>query len=145
LIKAESKGNEATLYLYDEIGVWGIDATEFVKNLQEVKADTIHLRINSPGGDVFEARAMHTALKQHSAMVIAHIDGLAASAASFVAMAADEIEIVDGGFLMIHKALSFMDIWGLFNDEDLTELGTDLVKEKSLLAKVDDSIANDYA
>jgi ATP-dependent Clp protease, protease subunit len=144
--RVENKASEATLYLYDEIGGWfGIDAQEFVKELQNVDADTIHLRINSPGGDVFAARSIQTALKQHKAKVVAHIDGLAASAASFIAMGADEIEMTDGGFLMIHSALSFFDILGYFNAADLDGLMADMAKERDLLAKVDDSIANDYA
>lgn len=140
----ENKTKEATLYLYDEIGFWGTEAKEFVDELQNITADTIHLRINSPGGDVFDARTMQTALKQHSAKIIAHIDGVAASAASVVAMGADEIEMVDGGFLMIHKALSFFDILGYFNDDDLEQLTGEMKKERELLAKVDDSIAKDY-
>jgi ATP-dependent Clp protease, protease subunit len=144
--RVENKASEATLYLYDEIGGWfGIDAQEFVKELQNVDADTIHLRINSPGGDVFAARSIQTALKQHKAKVVAHIDGLAASAASFIAMGADEIEMTDGGFLMIHSALSFFDILGYFNAADLDGLMADMAKERDLLARVDDSIANDYA
>jgi len=144
-LKAETKTDEATLYLYDEISFWGIDAKSFVADLQEIDAKTIHLRINSPGGDVFAARSIQTALKQHKAKVVAHIDGIAASAASFIAMGADEIEMSDGGFIMIHKALSFFDILGYFNDDSLDELSEDIAKERALLAKVDDSIANDYA
>jgi ATP-dependent Clp protease, protease subunit len=143
--RLENKTGEATLYLYEEIGFWGIDAAEFVKDLQKIDADTIHLRINSPGGDVFAARTMQTALKQHKAKVIAHIDGLAASAASFIAMGADEVEMVDGGFIMIHKALSFFDVLGYYNDDALDGLMADMAKERELLAKVDDSIAADYA
>ncbi len=139
------KATEATLYLYDEIGFWGIDAQQFVNDLNEIDADIIHLRVNSPGGDVFAAKAMQTALKQHKAKIITHVDGLAASAASVIAMAGDEIEMVDGGFIMIHKALSFFDVLGYFNDEALTDLIVDMEKEKALLAKVDDSIASDYA
>ena len=140
----KTKG-EATVYLYDEISMWGIEAKPFVEELNALDVDTIHLRIDSPGGDVFAARAIHTAIKQHKAKVIAHIDGIAASAASFIAMAADEIEIVDGGFLMIHKALSFFDIFGYFNDDNLTELTDTITKERGILGKVDDSIATDYA
>lgn len=143
--RIENKADEATLFLYDEIGFWGIEAGEFVAELQAIDADVIHLRINSPGGDVFAARAMQTALKQHKAKVIAHIDGLAASAASVVMLGADEVELVDGGFIMIHKALSFFDILGYFNDKNLEELQGEMDKERNLLAKVDDSIANDYA
>ena len=141
----KKSATEADLYLYDEIGFWGIDAKQFVDDLQKIDADVIHLRINSPGGDVFAAKAMQTALMQHKAKIITHIDGIAASAASVIAMAGDEIEMVDGGFLMIHKALSFFDVLGYFNDDNLTDLMKDMKKERTLLAKVDDSIANEYA
>jgi len=113
--------------------------------LNQIDADTIHLRVNSPGGDVFAARAMQTALKQHKAKIVAHVDGIAASAASTILMGADEIEMVDGGFIMIHKALSFFDVFGFFNDDHLEGLIKDMQKERELLAKVDDSIAGDYA
>lgn len=103
------------------------------------------MRINSPGGDVFAAKAMQTAIMQHDSKIIAHIDGLAASAASVIAMGADEIEMVDGGFLMIHKALSLFDVFGYFNDDNLKDLSSEISKERKLLAKVDDSIAADYA
>lgn len=140
-----NKAKDATLYLYDEISFWGIDSQEFVKEINSLDADTIHLRIDSPGGDVFGARAIATALKQHPATIIAHVDGLAASAATVIVMAADEIEIVDGGFMMIHSALSFFDILGYFNAAYLDTLMEDMRKERDLLAKVDGSIANDYA
>lgn len=115
VFNVEASGdNEVTVYLYDTIvsdDYWGgVSATTFVKELAAITADVIHLRVNSPGGDVFAARAMETALRGHSARVIAHVDGLAASAASFLIMGADEIEISDSGFLMIHKAWSWA--WG---------------------------------
>jgi ATP-dependent Clp protease, protease subunit len=135
---------EATIYLYDEISFWGIEAQPFVEELNALDVGTIHLRIDSPGGDVFAARAIHTAIKQHKAKVIAHIDGLAASAASFISMAADEIEIVEGGFLMIHKAVSFFDILGYYNDDSLSELTETIAKERGILNKVDESIATDF-
>jgi len=135
-VKVEDK--EATIWIYDLIGYdfWtdgGIVAADFVKEIAELKVDTIHLRINSPGGDVFDARAMKTALDQHPANVIAHIDGYAASAASVVALAGDEIEIAEGGFFMIHKA------WGLAigNSEDMIDMA-------KMLEKVDGSLVTDY-
>jgi ATP-dependent Clp protease protease subunit len=76
-----------------------------LKALGNVK--TIDLRINSEGGSVFDGKAMYTQLVEHKAKVITHIDGLAASAASFIAMAGDEIEIAEGGFVMIHNAWLF--------------------------------------
>src|SRR5437868_6062541 len=78
-LRAETSGDEATVYLYDVIDDWfGIGAEAFAKQLSAIDAKVIHLRINSPGGDVFAARSMVTAIRGHKAKVIAHVDGLAA-------------------------------------------------------------------
>lgn len=95
--------------------------------------DTIHLRINSPGGDVFGARAIVAAFRGSGAKVIAHIDGLAASAATFIAANCDEVHMADGAFFMIHQASTMT--WG--NSADLRETA-------NLLDKVDNTIVNDY-
>ncbi|MGK4310088.1 MULTISPECIES: head maturation protease, ClpP-related [Pseudomonas] len=131
-----NEGGEATIYIYDIIGEdWygGVAAKDFVMQLTALDVEVIHLRINSPGGDVFEARAMATALKQHSAKVIAHIDGQAVSAATYVALAADEVEIAAGGFFMIHNA------WTI-------QMGnaSEFRSAADLLDKVDGSISADY-
>jgi len=142
----QNKDEEATIYLYGDIGGWfGIDSQEFIKEFNDIKAKTIHLRVDSGGGDIFAARAIKTAIMQHKSKVIAHIDGLAASAASFLVMGADEIEIVDGGFMMIHNALSFLDVFGYFNVKAMEELREYIDKEISLHEKINQSIANDYA
>ncbi len=127
---------EATVYLYDAIGgYWGIDAQEFVKSLAGLDGvHTIHLRINSPGGDVFDGRAIQTALAQHPAKVVAHIDGLAASAATYVALGADEVEISAGAFFMVHKGWTIQ----IGNADEMRDTA-------SLLDKVDASIKADYA
>jgi ATP-dependent Clp protease, protease subunit len=134
--------NETTLYLYDAIvgnetdTEWygGVAADTFVKTVAAIKDDVIHLRINSPGGDVFAARAMENALRQHKAKVIVHVDGLAASAASYLALAGDEIEIADGAFFMIHKAWTY------------ASGNADKLKQTvDLLDKVDASLADSYA
>jgi len=141
----QNKATEATVYLYGDIGGWfGVDQLEFIKEFNTIDAGTIHLRVDSSGGDVFAARAIKTAIMQHKAKVIAHIDGIAASAASFLVMGADEIEIVNGGFIMIHNAMSFIDILGYFNADDLQKLIDDLGKEKDLHGKINESIAADY-
>lgn len=133
---------EAEVFLYDTIvsstleAEWwgGVDAQTFVKALRGIDADVINLRIDSPGGSVFAARAMETALREHKAKVIVHIDGLAASAASFVAMAGDEVRMAPGAMMMIHKA------WTLAygNAEDLTDTA-------ALLEKIDATLADTYA
>jgi ATP-dependent Clp protease protease subunit len=141
----QNKNSEATVYLYGDIGGWfGIESQEWIKEFNAIDAGTIHLRVDSSGGDIFSARSMKTAIMQHPAKVIAHVDGLAASAASFLIMGADEIEIVDGGFIMIHNALSFIDFFGYFNIEDINKLISDMEREKELHSKINDSIASDY-
>jgi ATP-dependent Clp protease, protease subunit len=109
--KAEKvSDNEDVLYLYDVIvdsdpwGMGGVSALDFVKTLYGMSAPVIHLRINSPGGDVFAARAMAQAIKEHPSTIIAHVDGMAASAATFPVIAADESVISEGGMFMIHNA-----------------------------------------
>lgn len=128
-------GPEATVYLYDAIDAYyGVNAESFVKDFNAITAPTIHLRINSPGGDVFDGRAIATAIAQHPSNVIAHVDGLAASAASYVAIAADKVEMAPGAFMMIHKA------WTLaFGNAD------DLLSTAALLEKIDGSLAADYS
>ena len=145
ILQDAAKQNEATVYLYGDIGgYFGIEGEEFVKEFNAINADIIHLRIDTDGGDIFTARSMKTAIMQHKAKVIGHVDGLAASAGSFLLMGCDEIEIVDGGFIMIHRAMSFIDIFGYFDTDDLDDVITDVGKERSLHEKINESIANDY-
>ena len=134
-IRVQSSNNQATVYVYDVIDdLWGIDAESFVREINALNVSTLHVRINSPGGDVFTARAMQTALSQHPAAVIAHIDGLAASAATFLAMSAREVRISEGAFFMIHKSWAFT----VGNAEELRT-------QASLMDVMDSNIANDYA
>jgi len=104
----ENKADEATFYLYDEISYWGISADQFVKDLNASKAATINIRINSPGGSVFDGTAIYNAIKQHKAKTITHIDGLAASIASTIALAGDEVRMADNTFMMIHNPWSIV-------------------------------------
>lgn len=92
------------LYVYDVIGALDTDAAEFVQAVHAIKAKAIDVHINSPGGFVYDGVAMFEALKSHAATVNVRIDGLAASAASFLAMAGDSVEISMGGRMMIHDA-----------------------------------------
>jgi ATP-dependent protease ClpP protease subunit len=134
-----AKGDEAEIYIYDVIGedFWtggGVTAAKFLKAVDESKASTIHLRINSPGGDVFEARAIVSAMQRSSARFVAHVDSLAASAASVIAVAADEVVMAPGAMLMIHNA------WTLQMGDKNAMLET-----ASLLEKIDGTIADQYA
>lgn len=105
---AAKGGDAADVYIYDTIGGWGITATQFKDDLKALGTlKTIDLRVNSDGGDVFEGRAIYTQLAQHSARIVAHVDGIAASIASLICMAADEIRMADGAFMMIHNSWTF--------------------------------------
>ncbi|MFN2310085.1 MAG: head maturation protease, ClpP-related [Gammaproteobacteria bacterium] len=100
-IRARDSGAE--VLIYDEIGAYGISARGFLAELGALPDDSaIDLRLNSPGGSVFDAVAIHNALSRHAGTVTVWIDGIAASAASYIAMAGDEIVMPENAFLMIH-------------------------------------------
>ncbi|RQW65797.1 Clp protease ClpP [Listeria sp. SHR_NRA_18] len=97
----------AELYLYGSIGTgWfdEIDSNSVRQAINESNANEIHVHINSGGGDVFESIAIHNLLKAHSAKITVHVDALAGSGASVIAMAADEIIMPRNAMMMIHKA-----------------------------------------
>ena len=124
------------ILLYDEIGpgYYGLlDGKWMVEQLREAGSEPVVVRINSPGGSVFEGQAMFTALARHTPGVIVQIDALAASAASFVAMAGSRIEIAKNAMIMIHNA------WG-------GTLGnaSDHEKAASVLRKIDEQLASQY-
>ncbi len=73
-IDAKAGSKEADLFIYDTVGIWGVAANEFVKDLNALDVSTINLRINSPGGNVFDGVAIFNALKKHDAKVITHIE-----------------------------------------------------------------------
>ena len=103
--------NEAEVYLYDPIvssrvmAEWfgAICPQDFVPAVRALDVQTIHLRVNCPGGDVFGAEAMCEALRSHPARVVAHIEGLAASAATSVCCACDEVLITPASKYMVHE------------------------------------------
>lgn len=108
--RMQARGARGEIFIYGLIGVdpmfWGegVTATAFAKDLKALgKVETIDLRINSDGGVVNDARAIYTLLNEHPARIITHIDGIAASAATMIAMVGDEIEISAGGFFMVHN------------------------------------------
>src|SRR5687768_5016860 len=105
-------GGEATLYIYDVINsIWGVSAKDVVDQIADAAdAQVLHIHINSPGGDVFEGRAIMAAISRFEGKTIAHIDSLCASAATSIALACDEVEMSDGAFFMIHNAAGM--VWG---------------------------------
>lgn len=102
------EGDSPTISLFDFIGDGGFADARMAAALRTIGADTdVVLEINSPGGDYFQGVAMYNMLARHRGKVTAHIMGIAASAASLVAMAADTILIPSNGEIMIHNA------WGI--------------------------------
>lgn len=100
-IRAQATGAEVVIY--DEIGAYGVSAKGFLAELGALPdATPLALRLNSPGGSVFDAVAIYNAIKRHSGTVTVWVDGIAASAASYIAMAGDEVVMPENAFLMIH-------------------------------------------
>lgn len=102
-IKSKATG-VVDISIHEEIGTYGVSAKDFVSAIREYPdARVINLSVNSPGGSVFDGFAIHNALKAHAAKVYAFVEGIAASAASYVLMAADTISMPEDSFLMIHN------------------------------------------
>ena len=132
--KGGGKQKSADVYIFDYIGGWEISAKRFIEQLKELDVEQINLHINSPGGAVFDGIAIQNVLKHHQATVTVCIDGIAASIASVIALAGDEVHIADNAYVMIHNPTSI-----IYGD------AKDMVKEAELLEKISDGIAGDYA
>jgi len=99
--RAQTQGAE--IVIYDEIGAFGIPAKAFLDELKALgPIAELTVRINSPGGSVFDGVAIYNALKRHDAAITVWIDGIAASIASMIAMAGDEVVMPENAMLMLH-------------------------------------------
>lgn len=119
------------ILLYDEIGWYGVTAKDFVLALAQAGDGPIHLRINSPGGDAFEGMAIYNALRARTSPVTVTVDGIAASAASVIAMAG-KISMPEQAMLMIHNC------WGFCcgNRNDMLEMAAVQEKIDGLMAEI---------
>jgi ATP-dependent Clp endopeptidase proteolytic subunit ClpP len=109
-IQAKSSGDKkaADISIHDEIGLWGVSASRFLADVKALGAvDEINLSIHSPGGDVLDGWAIYNALRSNKAHVNVRVEGLAASMASVIAMAADKITMHENSYMMIHEP------WGM--------------------------------
>lgn len=139
--RGEFRAEGNTLYVYDVIvasdadAEWmgGVSAERIVKQLAQMSGP-IEMRINSPGGDVFAARAIMAAMAGYGDEITAYVDGYAASAASIIAIAAGKVVMAEGSFMMIHKAWT----WSVGNSDDF-------LSAAALLDKIDGTIAETYA
>ena len=133
-LKAAAAEAPAEILLYDEIGFWGVTASDFAAALSKAGDGPLTLRINSPGGDVFDGYAIYNMLKARKAPVAVVIDGLAASAASFIAMAGSSVTMGEASMLMIHNS------WGMCVGDR-----NDMLDMAATQEKIDGQIAAIYA
>lgn len=122
----------AEISIYDEIGAWGVTAKDFINEFKALSAETITLSVNSPGGSVFDALAIYNTINNCGKKVKAKVMGVAASAASFIIMAADEIEMPENAFLMVHNPIGL----SFGNAEDMRDMADVLDKMAASLTNV---------
>ncbi len=129
-IEASSQADgTAKLYLAGTVGAWydGITFKEVRQAMSEISSDTVEVHINSYGGDMFEGIAIKNYLKQLDKTVIVVIDGIAASAASVIAMAGDTIKMPKDTQIMIHNPWT----WAAGNAKELRKIADDLEKSQT--------------
>lgn len=134
---SETAAPGAELIFYDVFGedlFGGISARKVIEDLQGIGTAPVDVRLNSPGGDVFEGLAIYNALARHPGKVTVHVDALAASIATVVAMAGDRIVLAPSALMMVHHASS----WAAGGAEELRHMA-------AVLEKADDSIFGTYA
>lgn len=135
-IKAAESDNN-TITMYDPIGSdgWteGVTAKRVSAALRSIGSQEVIVSINSPGGDFFEGLAIYNLLREHPHKVTVKVVGLAASAASIIAMAGDDVQVARSGFLMIHNAWAF----AVGNKQDFRDVA-------DVLARFDESMAELY-
>ena len=132
-IQGKATDAVAEVYIFDEIGAYGITAQDFISEMKEYKDTPVNLRINCIGGDVFDGMAMYNIIKKREAKTTAYIEGIAASMGSVIALAADEVVMAENSLFMIHNA------WGGAMGE-----AEDMRKTASILEKISGEIANIY-
>jgi len=123
----------ADIYIFDEIGTYGVTAQEFITDIKDLKDMPINLRINSLGGDVFDGMAMYNVIKRREAKTTVYIEGIAASIATIIALGADEVVMAENSLFMIHNA------WGGTMGE-----AKDMRKSADTLDKISNELTDIY-
>lgn len=135
LIRAQIEGDRADIVLKGVISAdWGVSAMDLRTAFVQAEGRDVALRINSPGGDVFEGREMQSVIAGYSGKVTAIVEGIAASAATIVCMAANETHMVKGTRYMIHNGWTI----GIGNRHDFAAL-------HAMLTSFDTELASEYA
>jgi len=133
-IKNIAKSQTTEVMIYDEIGMWGVDAKSFIDEIKNIPNDTsVLLRINSPGGSVIDGLAIYDAINRMPQKVTSRIEGIAASMASVIALAADEVVMSENSLYMIHNVGG-----GVMGGSD------DLRKAAELMDKMGDRLVSIY-
>lgn len=122
-----AKSDDNSISVFDVIGAdWygdGVTASRIAAALRAIGGADVTVNINSPGGDMFEGLAIYNLLREYEGKVTVKVLGLAASAASIIAMAGDEVQIGRGAFLMIHNCW----VYAMGNRHDLQQIAADMV------------------
>lgn len=126
--------DQAEISIFDEIGLWGISSKQFAKELKSLGNRRVLVRINSPGGEIFEGNAIYNALRRHPGGVDVAIDALAASMASVIAMVGENRSMAENGMFMIHNP------WTVSFGES-----KDMRKSADLLDDLKENIVSAYA
>lgn len=129
-----SSSDRTSVYLYDAIGEWGVTALDFVGELRNIRTPHIEMHVNTPGGQIFDGLAIYNSLLQHPAEVTTYVDGVAASAGSFIIQASDRIIMAPSASIMVHGGQGLC----MGGEEDMLEMA-------ALLGKLNDQIAGVYA
>ena len=128
-------GRVARVDIMGPIGGWDVSGSEFLRELKDLgDVDSIDLRIHSPGGSVLDGWAIANGIKNHPAHVVARVEGLAASMGSVVLMSADEIEVPQNAYVMIHNVSG-----GAFGEAE------ELESMAALMRKLQDDVTDFYA
>jgi len=135
-MKAAASGEKHTeVMIFDEIGLWGVTAKDFATALKAIPEDhAITVRINSPGGSVFDGYAIFNALKARASQVTTKIEGIAASMASIIALAGSKVTAAANSIVMIHNPAG-----GVAGDSE------DMRKMADLLDKLTGQLVGIYA
>ncbi|WP_163834746.1 ClpP-like prohead protease/major capsid protein fusion protein [Spartinivicinus ruber] len=132
-IEAKADGVTA-IYIYDEIGAYGVSAKGFLEAVKTIKTPAIELHLNSPGGSIFDGTAIYNALRNHPATITGYIDGVAASMASVILQACDVRKVPENAYFMMHNPQG-----GVYGEE------TDVESYLSLMKKARQTMIGCYA
>jgi len=132
--KIKNKSSEVSdVYLFNDIGTFGITAQSFIDEIKQYEDRELNIHINSLGGEVFEGMAIYSIIQRRTSKTTVYIEGIAASIASVIALAADEVIMSENSLLMIHNA------WGGTQGE-----AKDMRKQAEILDKITNEIAEVY-